>query len=50
MGRRAIGKNWTIGQKTSTHGQDGNRLREAKCVTGRDMTDKRHPYFAASLP
>jgi hypothetical protein len=47
MARRAIDKTWTIGQKTSTHGQDGNRLRGAKFVTGRDVTDKRHPYFAA---
>src|ERR1700758_3974670 len=36
--RRTIGKTWTIGQETSTHGQDGNRLREAKFVTGRDGT------------
>ena len=47
MARRTIGKTWTIGQKTSTHGQDGNRLPEAKFVTGRDMTDQGHPYFDA---
>jgi hypothetical protein len=41
------GKTWTIGQKTSTRGQDGNRLRQAKFVIGRDVTDRRHPYFAA---
>lgn len=50
IGRRTVGKTWTIGQKTSTHGQDGNRLREAEFVTGRDMTEKCHPYIAASLP
>lgn len=47
MARRTLGKSWTIGQKTSTHGQDGNRLRQAKFVIGRDVTDERHPYFAA---
>ena len=47
MARRIIGKTWTIGQKTATHGQDGNRLREAKFITGRDVTVQRHPYFAA---
>jgi hypothetical protein len=47
MARRTRGKTWTIGQKTSMHGQDGNRLREAKFVAGRDVTDQRHPYFAA---
>jgi hypothetical protein len=40
MSQRAIGKNWTIGQKPSTSGQDGSKLREAKFVTGRDVTDQ----------
>jgi hypothetical protein len=43
MARRTIGKTWTIGQKTSTHGQDRNRLREAKFITGRDVKEQRHP-------
>ncbi len=41
--RRTIGKTWTIGQKTSTHGQDGSRLGEAKFVIRRDVIDQRHP-------
>lgn len=47
MVRRTIGKTWTMEQKTSTHGQDGNRLRAAKLIAGRDVTDQCHPYFAA---
>jgi hypothetical protein len=48
MATRTIGKTWTIGQKTSTRGQDDNRVREAKLVTGRDVTDERQPSFAAN--
>jgi hypothetical protein len=40
----------TIGQKTSTYEQDGNRSREAKFITARDVTDQGHPYLAANLP
>jgi len=50
MATRTIGKTWTIGQKTSTHEQDSNGLREAKFVAGPDVTDQRQPYFAAKLP
>jgi hypothetical protein len=38
MIRPTIVTTWTIGQKKSTHEQDGNRLREAKFITGRDRS------------
>jgi hypothetical protein len=46
MNTRCVGKKWTIGQETSTHRQDGGGSPQAEFMTGRNITDRRHPYFA----
>ncbi|NUY29433.1 hypothetical protein F0160_02730 [Paraburkholderia sp. JPY303] len=43
---QSVGKKWTIGQETTTHGQDGRGLPQAQFTTGRNITDRRHPHFA----